>query len=150
MERRCLKRRVGTILAALLILLVFSGQAFPTHQSFGEDHDWTGGPYYGTRRTFFADVTGDGRADAIVVNYDKVSVRESNGTPPLNSTRPWTTEPYYGPQGPPYYGALGTFFADVTGDGAADAIVVDYNTVTVRQSMFFEFHLQAEKRCYGG
>ena len=44
LKLRYLKRRVGTTLGALLILLVFSGQAFATHQSFGEDHDWTGGP----------------------------------------------------------------------------------------------------------
>ena len=35
------------------------------------------GAYYGTRGTFFADVTGDGRADAIVVNDDTVTVRRS-------------------------------------------------------------------------
>ena len=28
--------------------------------------DWTHGPYLGNRGIFFADVTGDGRADAIV------------------------------------------------------------------------------------
>ena len=33
------------------------------------------GPYFGTRGTFFADVSGDGRADAIVVNDDTVTVR---------------------------------------------------------------------------
>lgn len=39
---------------------------------FGPNEDWTHGAYYGTRGTFFADVTGDGRADAIVVNDDTV------------------------------------------------------------------------------
>jgi hypothetical protein len=32
------------------------------------------GPYFGTPGTFFADVTGDGRADAIVVNDDTITV----------------------------------------------------------------------------
>jgi hypothetical protein len=32
--------------------------------------DWIHGAFYGSRGTFFADVTGDGRADAIAVNDD--------------------------------------------------------------------------------
>jgi hypothetical protein len=48
-----------------------------TGSGFGPNEDATHGPYYGTRGTFFADVTGDGRADAIVVNNDTVTVRRS-------------------------------------------------------------------------
>jgi hypothetical protein len=44
---------------------------------FGPNEDWTHGPYFGTRGTFFADVTGDHRADAIVVNDDTVTVRRA-------------------------------------------------------------------------
>ena len=44
---------------------------------FGPNEDWTHGAYFGSRGTFFADVTGDGRADAIVVNDDTVTVRRS-------------------------------------------------------------------------
>lgn len=56
---------------------------------------WTVGPYYGTGGTFFADVTGDGVADAIAVNADKISVRPSTGEG-FSSPRSWTIDPYYG------------------------------------------------------
>ena len=49
-----------------------------TGSGFGPNEDWTNGPYYGTRGTFFADVTGDGKADAIVVNDDTTTVRPSS------------------------------------------------------------------------
>jgi hypothetical protein len=39
-----------------------------TGSDFGPNEDWTHGPYFGTLGIFFADVTGDGKADAIVVN----------------------------------------------------------------------------------
>jgi subtilisin family serine protease len=77
----------------------------------------------------FADVTGDGMADAIVVNDDGVTVKWSNGSSFGGRTRTssnWTSGPYFGTRG--------TFFADVTGDGKADAIVVNDDGVTVRRS----------------
>jgi len=74
---------------------------------------------------YFADVTGDGKADAIVVNDDKIVVRRSNGSSFLPNEN-WTTNPYFG--------SRGTFFADVTGDGMADAIVVTDNQTVVRRS----------------
>jgi SOS-response transcriptional repressor LexA len=77
------------------------------------------------RGTYFADVTGDGMADAIVVNSDRVTVRRSDGTK-FEPNESWTSEPYYG--------GIGTYFADVTGDGMADAIVVNSDRVTVRRS----------------
>jgi hypothetical protein len=40
-------------------------------------NNWTGVPYYGTRGTYFADVTGDGQSDAIVVNEGGVTVRRA-------------------------------------------------------------------------
>jgi hypothetical protein len=46
---------------------------------FYVNEDWTHGAYYGSRGTFFADVTGDGRADAIVVNDNTVTVRRAFG-----------------------------------------------------------------------
>ena len=92
---------------------------------FGPNEDWTHGAYYGSRGTFFADVTGDGRADAIVVNDDTVTVRRSTGSG-FGPNEDWTRGAYYG--------SRGTFFADVTGDGRADAIVVNDDTVTVRRS----------------
>ena len=92
---------------------------------FAPNETWTDNPYYGSRGTFFADVTGDGKVDAIVVNDDGVTVRpaNSNGSG-FNPNETWTDNPYYG--------SRGTFFADVTGDGKADAIVVNLTGVTVR------------------
>ncbi|MCH7826708.1 MAG: VCBS repeat-containing protein [Bacteroidetes bacterium] len=77
---------------------------------------------------YFADVTGDGKADAIVVNDDKITVRRSDGNKFLPNES-WTTNPYNG-----YDGYYGNYFVDVTGDGKADAIVVDNDKITVRRS----------------
>jgi hypothetical protein len=96
----------------------------------GANENWTQGPFYGNRGTFFADVTGDGKADAIVVNDDRVTVRRSTGNgfgPPED----WSHGPFYGKHV--------TFFADVTGDGKADAIAVNDDTVTVRRSTGQDF-----------
>jgi hypothetical protein len=92
---------------------------------FAPNESWTSNPYYGSRGTYFADVTGDRRADAIVVNNDKVTVRRSRGGK-FQPNESWTSNPYYG--------SRGTYFADVTGDGRADAIVVNDDKVTVRRS----------------
>ena len=114
--------------ARVTLLLQEATPPAPSEQpsaQFAPIENWTHGPYYGGRGTFFADVTGDGKADAIVVNDDTVTVRRSNGgqfTPNEN----WTHGPYYG--------SRGTMFADVDGDGKADAIMVNDDTVTVRRS----------------
>jgi hypothetical protein len=79
----------------------------------------------GSFGTHFADVAGDGKADAIVINATGITIRRSDGTKFL-SNESWTTNPYYG--------NVGTYFADVTGDGKADAIVVNNDKVTVRRS----------------
>jgi hypothetical protein len=92
---------------------------------FDASENWTGGPSYGSRGIRFADVTGDGRADAIFVNSTTVTVGRSTGSV-FRPSEGWT--------GGPYFGSRGTFFADVTGDGLADAIVVNDDTVTVRRS----------------
>lgn len=55
------------------------------------------------------------------------TVRRSTGTS-FSANETWTSDPYYGDQAP--FGA----FADVTGDGRADAIVVNDSGVTVRRS----------------
>ncbi|GAA2096725.1 hypothetical protein GCM10009841_08560 [Microlunatus panaciterrae] len=85
---------------------------------------WTRGPFFGSHGTFFADVTGDGRADAIAVG-NRVTVRRSTGRS-FSANEAWTTGPFYG--------RLGTCFADVTGDGKADAIAVNRGRITVRRS----------------
>jgi len=97
----------------------------PPVSRFLPNEDWTHGPYYGSVGTFFADVTGDGRADAIVVNDTTVVVRRSDGTRFLPN-EDWTHGPFYG--------SRGTFFADVDGDGRADAIAVNDDGVYVRLS----------------
>jgi hypothetical protein len=87
--------------------------------------NWTGKEFKGDHGTFFADVTGDKKADAIVSNTYGIVVRKSDGTKFLpNAT--WTEKEYKGD--------YGTFFADVTGDGKADAIVANTYGVVVRRS----------------
>ena len=92
---------------------------------FNTAEAWTTNPYLGVHGIFFADVDGDGKADAIVVNDDMVVVRRSTGTS-FGPNEAWTTNPYFG--------SHGTFFADVNGDGKADAIVVNDDNVVVRLS----------------
>lgn len=75
--------------------------------------------------TQFVDVTGDGRADAIVINESGITVRRSTGSF-FSGNESWTEGAYYG--------QYGTYFADVTGDRRADAIVVNPDGVTVRRS----------------
>lgn len=80
------------------------------------------------RPNFFADVTGDGRADGIVVNPDGVWVRitDASGNMPASRMQNWT--------GGGFWGWKGTHFADVTGDGKADLIAVDDVGIAVRVS----------------
>jgi hypothetical protein len=83
---------------------------------------WTEAPFAATQ---LADVTGDGRADAIVAGEAGVLVRRSTGDsfgePELWSAAAAT-------------GSLAATFADVTGDGRADAIAVDPAGIEVRRS----------------
>jgi FG-GAP-like repeat/Clostridium epsilon toxin ETX/Bacillus mosquitocidal toxin MTX2 len=94
------------------------------------NEDWSHGPAYGSRGTFFADVTGDGKADLIIVNDDTIRVRRNTGSdfgPGSVANEDWS----HGPA----YGSRGTFFADVTGDGKADLIIVNDDTITVRRAV---------------
>jgi hypothetical protein len=96
----------------------------------GPNEDWTQGAFYGNRGTFFADLTGDGKFDAIVVNDNGITVRLSTGNgfgPPQD----WSHGPFYGQRG--------TFFADMTGDGKADAIAINDDLVAVRRSTGQDF-----------
>jgi hypothetical protein len=85
---------------------------------------------------YFADVTGDGAADAITVNDDGIYVRralpqvQTFGLIPLPTgggvplVEKWTEVAFFGDQG--------TYFADVNGDGKADAIAVKDDGIYVR------------------
>src|SRR5919106_309739 len=100
--------------------------------TFLPNESWTANPYYGMMSTYFADVSADQISDAIAVNPARITVRRPLG---LNAgqfgpNESWTSGPYYGNVG----GSRGTQFADVTGDGATDAIVINTGGVTVRRS----------------
>jgi hypothetical protein len=87
---------------------------------------------------YFADVTGDGRADLIAIRADCITVLPAGtnqfNLPPAPSSPCWTTGPWWGHKG--------TFFADVTGDGKADAIAIDNTRVLVRASTGTSFAAQ--------
>ncbi|HYM36307.1 MAG TPA: VCBS repeat-containing protein, partial [Steroidobacteraceae bacterium] len=115
----------GLALAMTALPIAANAQTPPRAVNFGPNQSWTTQPYFGSMGTFFADVDGDGKADAIVVNSNTITVRSSSGSS-FGSNQDWTHGPYFGTHG--------TFFADVNGDGKADAIVVNDNTVIVRRS----------------
>jgi hypothetical protein len=73
---------IGSTAILLLIIPtpVNGPPAQPTSPQLLPNQDWTHGPYYGSITMAFADVTGDGKADAIVVNNDTVTVRPSTGS----------------------------------------------------------------------
>lgn len=85
------------------------------------------GNILGTKGTFFADVTADGKADAIFVHDYLITVRSSTGNG-FAGPDTWLTVSHYG--------GRGTFFADVTGDGRADAIAVRNDGVIVRPAVW--------------
>jgi hypothetical protein len=74
---------------------------------------------------YFADVDGDGRADAIAVTDIGITVRRSDGAQFL-APQVWTSGPDSGTRG--------MYFADVDGDGRADAIAVHADQITVQRS----------------
>jgi hypothetical protein len=78
----------------------------------------------GSLGTYFADVTGDGRADAIAVNTDGTVYVSPSGSNGVSGYNLWTNS-LRGYGSPPQYG---TYFADVEGIGRADAIAVNDST----------------------
>jgi len=108
---------------------------------FGPDEDWTFGPYFGRWVTAFADVTGDGMADAIVVNDGGITVRRSTGSG-FSGNETWTFELFLGFASAGGFNIRGVVpFADMDGDGKADAIVVGGDRIQVRRSVgdFLDF-----------
>ncbi|MBX3161852.1 MAG: VCBS repeat-containing protein [Deltaproteobacteria bacterium] len=91
----------------------------------GEREPWTAAAAQGQRGTLVADVDGDGRADAILLNNTQVTVRRSSGvhfgTAELAASGP-------------AFGTVLTAVADVDGDGLADLIAVNSNGITARRS----------------
>jgi len=92
---------------------------------YGARSNWTGGAFFGSHGTFFADVTGDGQADAISSIASGLYVRRSVGTS-FTPNETWSNVEFVG--------GAGVYFADVTGDGAADAIASWANGLFVRRS----------------
>ena len=66
---------LATVALLVPLWLSQSASAAASGSAFGLTETWTNGGYYGDRGTYFADVTGDARADAIVVNNDRIAVR---------------------------------------------------------------------------
>lgn len=116
------------------LLQVFKEAITPTCTSgcsgFLAKENWTNEPFLGTYGNYFADVTGDGKADAIVVYDNSIRVRRSTGNG-------FAAEEYW--YNYPFWGTKGTFFADVTGDGKADAIAVSETSISVSRSTGSEF-----------
>jgi hypothetical protein len=97
---------------------------------FLANESWWNFPITGS--VYFADFNGDGKADLILVTSSGVLVYLSTGS----GFSPIPVGPIQmaGLSSEPYYGDFGIYFADVTGDHKADAIVSNMSGVTVRQS----------------
>jgi len=114
---------------------VSTGSSFPYPDDWTAPVSWDefgGHEYRRSGRVYFADVTGDGKADAIVVGERGITVHRSSGSRYAYQHESGFVCCAY--SGPAFYGTRGTFFADVTGDGKADAIAVNDDGITVRRS----------------
>jgi hypothetical protein len=117
LQRNTLQYIIGLALAFALLTAFAAGQG-------------PGGCSPMSAGTQFADVTGSGRADLITVFKNGISVRPSDGTRFLRG-EPWSPRGFYGTD---ESGTANIYFADVTGDGRADAIVSNPNGLDVRVS----------------
>ena len=90
--------------------------------------------YHAMRGIFWADSTGDGLADATVVNTSGVYVGRSTSLG-ANPPELWVPNPYYG--------FLQNVLGDIGGDGLADLLVVNPDGVHARFSNSAEYTSQA-------
>jgi hypothetical protein len=127
-----MKRRDCLIASvSLMAIALIAPPALAIHRHFGEATNWTGGPFYGDWWTFFADVDGDGKADAIAVDdAGHVWVRRSDGCK-FGPIELWISDSFGGVG----HGNLAMAFADVDGDGTADAILLTESGIKVRRSL---------------
>lgn len=101
-----------------------SGTSFNQPESWWT---WNGTSHlaYGTLATFLGDVTGDGKADLVLVSPNDVWVMSSTGSAFSNPVT-WSTGPFYGTRA--------TLLGDVNGDGKLDLIAVNDTSVWVMLS----------------
>lgn len=132
LSRRLSFDRTGRRLLIASVAATALGLAAPAgavHQWFESAKNWTGGEAFTGSdpwsQTFFADVNGDRKTDALAVKNDGIWVRYSDGCR-FRSTKRLTSGPFVGTEQ--------TAFGDVTGDKKADAIAVDRWEIRVRRS----------------
>jgi len=109
-------------IVAVISLLLGMCQ-LPSPNKFGEPVKWTEEAVVCHHGCYFADVTGDGKADLIANDNDGLVVVKSNGTGFDPGYEKWTEETVVCHQG--------CYFADVTGDGKADLIANDNDGLVV-------------------
>ncbi len=104
-----------------------------TGTSFAPAESWSAAGHGGSANagllTYYADVTGDGKADQIYLVQAATVVRPSTGTS-FGAPQSWST---YGHGGSSNAGML-TYFADVDGDAKADLIYLRSSATFVRRS----------------
>jgi subtilisin family serine protease len=123
------------------IIVSLSAGSLSTGFSLRAPVPWLSGAIDGDRATLLADVNRDGRADVIAVNYASgvwVSLSTGSG---FAAPRQWAVPPRSSFTGQPgYWGTRGTFMADVNGDGQADIVAINDQSVTVALSTGTSFN----------
>jgi polyvinyl alcohol dehydrogenase (cytochrome) len=84
--------------------------------SFIAPSQWSHVPFFGSRATLSADVTGDTKSDIVAVNDTTAWVLKSTGSAFL-PPQEWS--------GTPFFGTRATLAGDLNNDGKADLIAVD-------------------------
>jgi hypothetical protein len=102
--------------------------ALSTGIAFAAPTFWASSALHGSRSSHFADVNGDGKADAIAVNNNGVHIALSTGAAfDVAGRKNWTG-------GFVLDGEYGVYFADMTGDGKADAIHIRKDFIAVAKN----------------